>query len=134
MLNTRFLTYGVMGMALLWCSNAPAQTKPSQDSSETKQQTKTTTNSGTSKSNADIVFGKVESYEPGKTIKVSVPGTIITSKSFDLSGKDITANVPGNIKVGDWVRVRETDDTNGHKMVTVSHSTEKAAEKAEKPS
>jgi len=134
MLKTRFLTSGVMGAALILCASAPAQTKPSQNSSEVKQQTKTTTNSGTSKTNADVVFGKVESYEPGKSIKVSVPGTIITSKSFDLSGKDITANVPGNIKVGDWVRVREADESNGHKMVTVSHSTEKAAEKAEKPS
>jgi len=115
------------------CANAPAQNpKPSQSSSEQTQQTKTTTSSGTSKMNADTVVGKVESFEPGKSIKVSVPGTIITSKTFDLSGKDLTANVPSNIKVGDWVRVRETDESNGHKLVTVSHSSESAAAKPEK--
>jgi FKBP-type peptidyl-prolyl cis-trans isomerase len=117
----------------MWCANAPAQTrKPSQESSEQTQQTKTTTNSGTKKTNADTVVGKVESFDPGKSIKVSVPGTIITSKTFDLSGKDLTANVPSNIKVGDWVRVRETDESNGHKVVTVSHSSEAEAGKAEK--
>ena len=75
-------------------------------------------------------MGKVESFEPGKSIKVSVPGTVITSKSFDLSGKDVTANVPSSTKVGEWVCVRETDESNGHKIIAVSRSSESAANKA----
>jgi ribosomal protein S17 len=133
MLKRTYLTVGFVAGMFIWCVNAPAQnSKPSEQSSEVKQQTKTVTNSATNKETADTVFGKVESYEPGKSIKVSVPGTIITSKSFDLSGKDLTAHVPSNVKVGDWVRVREMDENNGHKVVTVSHSTENAAEKREK--
>jgi hypothetical protein len=133
MLKTTSLNIGLIAGMFIWCANAPAQnTKPSEQSSEVNQQTKTSTNSGTNKATTDTVFGKVEDFEAGKSIKVSVPGKIITSKTFDLSGKDLTAHVPSSVKVGDWVRVRETDESNGHKVVTVSHSTESAAEKAEK--
>ena len=75
------------------------------------------------------MYGKVESYDPGKSIKVTVPGAVINSKTFDLSGSDITANVPSGIKEGDWVRVREKTDNKGHKTVTVSPSSEKEAGK-----
>src|SRR5215471_29396 len=131
MFRSHYLSCAVAA-GVLMCANALAQDKPSKSSSEVKQETKATTKSGTKKTNTDTVFGKVESFEPGKSIKVSVPGTLITSKSFDLSGKEITANVPSSIKVGDWVRVRETDESNGHKIVAVSHSTESAANKASK--
>jgi hypothetical protein len=96
-------------------------------SQEEKSSSKTVTNGGTTKTDTDTVYGKVEDFTPGKSIKVSVPGTVITTKSFDLSGKDLTANVASGIKVGDWVRVREKDDNTGHKTGTVSHSSEKAA-------
>ena len=110
--------------------NLPAQnTQTDKDahkgSMEQKEHTKTTTGSGTSKMNSETVYGKVESYDPGKSIKVTIPGTVMNTKTFDLSGNDITANVPSTIKVGDWVRVREKTDTKGHKMVTVSPSSEK---------
>ena len=132
MLRSRLVTLGIMTASVLWCGNLLAQDKPSRNSSEVTQQTKAMTNDGTKKTNSDTVYGKVESFEPGKSIKVSVPGTLITSKSFDLSGKDLTANVPSGIKVGEWVRVRETDESNGHKTVAVSHSTESEATKANK--
>jgi len=130
MLRLKALAVGLMVGGFMWCPSAPAQDKPSQSSSEVKQQKKSVTNAGTKKTDIDTVIGKVEAFEPGKSIKVSVPGTIITSKSFDLSGNDITAKVPSGIKVGDWVQVRETDDNNGHKTVAVSRSSEKAANKA----
>jgi len=98
-----------------------------QHSREEKDSSKTVTENGTAKTDTDTVFGKVESFDQGKSIKVSVPGTIITTKSFDLSGKDVTANVASGIKVGDWVRVRETTDNSGHKTVKVDHSSEKKA-------
>src|SRR5947209_18563330 len=62
-----------------------------QSSQETKDTSKTVTKNGTSKTDTDTVYGKVESFDVGKSIKVSVPGTVVTTKSFDLSGKDITA-------------------------------------------
>jgi hypothetical protein len=124
-------------MALLFAGGtiSSARNKPANDnrtaaqnSTEQKsQQQTTTTNGGTLKSNTDTVYGKVEDFTPGKSIKVSVPGKLITSKSFDLSGKDITANVAPSVKVGDWVRVREKTDNNGHKTLTVNLSSEKQA-------
>jgi hypothetical protein len=115
---------------LFTSANLPAQNTQSnknaaKNSTEQKEQTKTTTDSGTSKTNSDTVYGKVESYDPGKSMKVTVPGAVMNSRTFDLSGNDITANVPSSIKVGDWVRVREKTDAKGHKTVTVSPSSEK---------
>src|SRR5947208_209508 len=101
-------------VVLFFSVNAPAQDAPKK-STEQKEETKTTTGTGTTKTSSDTVYGKVESYDPGKSIKVTVPGTVMTSKTFDLSGSDITANVPSSIKVGDWVRVREKTDNKGHK-------------------
>jgi hypothetical protein len=130
MLRSQALAVGLMVGGFMWCPSAPAQDKPSQSSSEVTQQKKSVTKGGTKKTDIDTVIGKVENFEPGKSIKVSVPGTIMTSKTFDLSGNNITAKVASGIKVGDWVQVRETDENNGHKMVSVSRSSEKAANKA----
>src|SRR5262249_24380197 len=94
-------------------------------SKEVKEQTKTTTSSDTAKPRADIVNGKVKSYEAGKSIRVSVPGTVVQTKSFDLDGKDVTAHVAANVKVGEWVRVTEKTADNGHKTITVQRSSEK---------
>lgn len=119
MFKSRFLTFGMMAAALMWAANAPAQNtnnnkkSASENSTEVKKDTKTTTDRGTTKTNADIVYGKVESYDAGKSIKVSIPGKVESSKTFDLSGNDITANVPATIKVGDWIRVRERADNKG---------------------
>src|SRR5690349_9805419 len=88
MFRSKSLALGMTVGAFLWCAAASAQDKPSQSSSEVTQQKKAVTNGGTQKTDVDTVIGKVENFEPGKSIKVSVPGTIITSKSFDLSGND----------------------------------------------
>jgi hypothetical protein len=104
---------------------ALAQT-PSQDSrrsSETNQDTSTTTNNGTTKTKADVIYGKVEAYETGKTLKVSVPGKLQNTKSFDLTDKDQTVNIDSNVKVGDWVRVDQKKDNNGHATLTVKETT-----------
>jgi hypothetical protein len=113
------------GLAVAGSSLAVAQekAKPSQSSTEVQQDTKVTKgNNKTTKTSTDVVSGKVETYEAGKSIKVSVPGKISTSKSFDLDSKDETINVPADVKVGDWVKVSEKTDNNGHKTVTVSHT------------
>src|SRR5437763_713711 len=99
----------------------------SKQSKEVQQDTKTKTDKNTAKTSSDTVYGKVEALEAGKSLKVTVPGTVSSTKSFDLEGKDITAHVPAGIKVGDWVKVTEKTDNNGHKMVTVQHSNEKTA-------
>jgi hypothetical protein len=94
----------------------------SKQSKETQQDTKTSTDSKTATAKSDVVRGKVESYEPGKSIKVTVPGKISSTKSWDLDSKDETYNVASGVKVGDWVSVREKTDPKGHKTLTVSHS------------
>jgi hypothetical protein len=101
--------------------------KAAKQSTEVKQETKTKTGSDTSKTSADIVYGKVESYEPGKSIKVTVPGTVESTKSFDLDEKNTTVHAASNIKTGDWVKVSEKTLNNGHKTITVAHSSEKAS-------
>ncbi len=121
-----FLT-GVFAAALFAAGLGAADKNAANASKEVTQDTKTTTSSGTNKVSTDTVYGKVESFEAGKSITVSVPGTLSTTKSFDLNAKDETANVASNVKVGDWVSVQERTDNNGHKMVTVKHSTEKAS-------
>jgi hypothetical protein len=110
-------------------SSAVAQDKnaASNQSKEVQQDTKTMTEHRTTKMSTDTVYGKVESYEPGKTIKVTVPGKVESTKSFDLSAKDTTFNVASDVKTGEWVSVREKTDNNGHKTVTVSRSTHKHA-------
>src|SRR5437868_8808149 len=94
-------------------------------SKEVQQDTKTTTSSKTMKTSTDRVYGKVESYEPGKSIKVTVPGKIVSTKSFDLDDKDTTVNVAPSIKKGDWVSVTERTANNGRKTITVKHSSER---------
>ena len=103
---------------------AMAQT-PRQDSRQStqvnKQQT-TETSNGTVKANSEVYYGKVESYEPGKTLKVSVPGNVENTKSFDLNERDQTVDIASNVKVGDWVRVEQKKDNNGHTMLRVKES------------
>ena len=96
-------------------------------SKEVQQDTKTVTGNKTTKTSTDTVYGKVEGYEPGKSIKVTVPGKIIQTKSFDLDDKDTTVHVPANVKTGDWVSIVEKTANNGHKTVTVKPSSEKEA-------
>jgi hypothetical protein len=101
-----------------------AQT-PRQDSRQSTQITKeqsTETNNGTAKTKSEVYYGKVESYEAGKTLKVSVPGKIQNTKSFDLDERDQTVDIASNVKVGDWVRVEQRKDNSGHTTLTVKES------------
>jgi hypothetical protein len=102
-------------------------------SKEVQQETKTMTPSGTAKTSTDTVYGKVESYEPGKSIKVTVPGKVASTKSFDLDSKNTTANVAPDVKPGEWVKVTEKTDNNGHKTITV-HRSEKHASRTKRTS
>ena len=109
--------------ALLFVGTLPGLAqKASDQSTETKQDTTTTTQNGTVKGSTDTVNGKVESYDAGKSLKVSVPGKLITSKSFSLDSKDYTYHVASNLKPGDWVTVTDKTDNKGHKTLTVKHS------------
>ncbi|HLK51398.1 MAG TPA: hypothetical protein VKT49_24825 [Bryobacteraceae bacterium] len=96
-------------------------------SKEVTQDTKTITNSGTTTKSTDTVYGKIESYDLNKSMKVSAPGKVVTSKTFDLSAKNETVNAAPGLKVGDWVSVRQQTDNNGHKTITIERSTERAS-------
>ena len=95
---------------------------PTKGSKETVQQTKTITDSGTTKTSVDTLIGKVETFEPNKWIKVSTPGKIEGTRNIDLQGKDITAKVNPAVKEGMWVSVVEKTDANGHKTIAVEPS------------
>jgi hypothetical protein len=106
---------------------AQDKTAAPKQSKEVQQETKTTTANRSAKTSTDTVVGKVESYEAGKSIKVTAPGAIVHTKSFDLESKDATFTVASNVKVGEWVSVVEKTDANGHKTVTIKPSPHKAA-------
>jgi hypothetical protein len=91
------------------------------------QEIKTTTDSGTTKTAIDTLYGKVEAYDLNKSIKLSVPGKLMTSKSFDLTSKDETMNVAPGLKVGDWVKGEEKTDNNNHQTLTVERWSEQAS-------
>ena len=101
-------------------------------SKEVQQDTKTMTANHTAKTSTDTVYGRVESYEAGKSIKVTVPGKVASTKSFDLDSKDETVNVASNVKPGEWVSVVEKPDNNGHKTITVKPSSAKHASATKK--
>src|SRR5437667_11354705 len=114
---------GVCALALSFAGSSFAQDKSTaaKSSKETQQSTKTMTSSKTTKTEVEVVSGKVDSYEPGKSISVTVPGKIVKTKSFDLDSKNETVHMASNLKKGDWVTVREKTANNGHKTLTVSH-------------
>lgn len=114
------LTTGCAAALLLAGNLAVAQ---SSNSEQVNRDKTTETQNQTTKTKSDTVYGKVESYRPGKSLKVSVPGKIVKSKSFDLDEKNQSVNIASNVKVGDWVRVQQKTDNNGHKMLTVKEST-----------
>lgn len=124
-LLTRFCA-AILIMSGATLVSAQDKATASKESKETTATNKVETNSGTAKENNDLAYGKVEKYEAGKSINVTVPGTIIKTKTFDLDDKNTRYSVPSNIKVGDWVSVLEKDGPNGNKSVTIKHSAKKA--------
>lgn len=123
-----FTTYACAAALVCGGALASAQDKPapSKQSQEVQQETKTSNDKGTAKTTTDTVNGKIESFEPGKAIKVTVPGKVASTKSWDLDKKDWTYHVAPNLKPGQWVMVSEKTDNNGHKTLTVQHSTKKS--------
>ena len=112
----------VLSAALLAASAAVADDQkkdPSANSVEQTNQTATTTSSGTIKNKTETVIGEVKSYEPGKSIEVSVPGKVIKNRTFDLDAKDTVAKVDPAVAVGSRVKVMQKTDNNGHKTVDV---------------
>jgi hypothetical protein len=120
--------FPLFATALLLAGTLPASAqKASDQSTETKRDTTTTTANGTVKGTVETVSGKIESYDAGKSLKVSVPGKIITSKSFSLDSKDYTYSVAPNLKPGEWVTVTDKTDSKGRKSLTVKHSKPQSA-------
>src|SRR6476469_7895102 len=97
------------------------QKPKTQCSYESKTSNTTTTDSGTTKTNTDTVFGKVEEYTAGKSIKITTPGKTEGTKTYDLTDTGITHHVASNVKVGDWVSVTEKTDNHGKKTLAISH-------------
>ncbi len=116
----------LLGGGMLGAANRTSN-DPSTASKEVIQDTKTITNSDTIKTSTDTVYGRVESYDLNKSIKVSAPGKVVSSKSFDLTSKNETFNLAQGLKVGDWVKAQEKTDNNGHKTLTIEHATERAS-------
>ena len=88
-------------------------------STETIQDTKIITDSGTVKTSTNTLRGKVEGYEAGKWIRVSTPGKIERVRTIDLIGKNLTAHGPSGVKTGSWVTVTTKTDKDGNKTISV---------------
>jgi ribosomal protein S17 len=110
----------------IFVASGQDRSKPANQSSEVQQNSTTRTADRTENTSADTVIGKVESYEAGKSLKVSAPGKIINTKAYSLDSKDWTYHVTPNLNTGDWVKVTETTDPNGHKTLTVQRSNRKS--------
>jgi len=126
-MKTIFTSVCALSLAFGTVSFAQDKGTAASQSKEVQQDTKTTTADRTAKTTSDTVYGKIESYDIGKSIKVTVPGKIINTKSFDLDDKNTTVDAASNLKVGEWVSVVEKTDSNGHKTVTIKPSSEKHA-------
>jgi hypothetical protein len=115
---------GVCALALSTGGAIFAQDKSTaaKSSTDTQQTTTKTMNDKTIKTNTEMVTGQVKSYDPGKSISVTVPGKVIKTKSFTLNSKGEIVRMSSRIRKGDWVTVRERTDNNGHKTVTVSRA------------
>jgi hypothetical protein len=118
---------GALIFAGTYVAAAQDKSTASKESKEVQQDTKTMTGNRTTKTSSDTVTGKVETYEPGKTLTVTVPGKVVSTKSFSLDTKDWTYHVASNLKPGEWVKVSEKTDNNGHKTLTIQPSANKGS-------
>ncbi len=84
------------------------------------KETETTTHGvdGSAKSDTLTYVGTVSAYEPGRSIDVMTGEN--DHHHVDLSGKDTTANIDASVAVGNKVRLVESKDGNGRRIVTVS--------------
>ena len=118
------LSIALLSATLLVGGSAFAQADKDKDKdkslpAETQQDTTKSTPGETAKTSRDTVVGKVTDYTEGKSITVEKPKGLKKTKTFDLSGDNLTANVAPGIAVGDTVKVVERTDNNAHKTVTV---------------
>ncbi|HET7451419.1 MAG TPA: hypothetical protein VFL12_01640 [Thermoanaerobaculia bacterium] len=111
--------------------SASAQSSSTADSSatgKTMAQTTETKHTGpgpNTKTKGKTVIGTVKTYDAGK--KIVVTGPKDKDYSFDLDDKDMTTNVDPAVAVGNKVKVHESTDDSGKKMLTVSPYTGKSA-------
>jgi hypothetical protein len=89
-------------------------------SSKTTTETTRKTAEGTEKVTTETYVGEVREYNLGKSIKISTPGHLKKTHTFDLNDKDLTVNVSPNIKIGSRVKISEQKDDNGHKVITIA--------------
>ncbi len=64
------------------------------------------------------VIGTVKEYNQGKSIVVTTAKN--KDVSFDLSGKNLAANVAPEVAIGNKVRVVQKTDNKGNKTVVVT--------------
>ncbi|HJZ97030.1 MAG TPA: hypothetical protein VKE70_11040 [Candidatus Solibacter sp.] len=98
------------------------RTSNTKGSTEKVQDTKVTTDAGTTKTSTDTLTGKVEEFQPSKSITVTTPGKVESTRTIDLTGKNLTAHVAAGVKAKDWVTVTTKTDRDGHKTITVERA------------
>jgi hypothetical protein len=81
----------------------------------------TRTAQGSAATDTDATYGRVKEMTAGQKVVIDVDNA--PDKSYDLTDKDTTVTVTRNLKVGDAVKVMETD-RNGKKMVQIMKDTE----------
>jgi hypothetical protein len=114
--------------AFAYSAAAQTNTSDSAASGKTMAQTTETKHTGpgpNTKTKGKTVIGTVKTLDAGKKIVVTGPKN--KDFSFDLDDKDMTANVDPAVAVGNKVKVVESTDDAGKKMLTVSPYTGKSA-------
>jgi hypothetical protein len=65
---------------------------------------------------ADVTYGRVKEMTAGQKVVIDVDNAM--DKSYDLTDKDMSMKMASGLKVGDPVKITETD-RNGKKMVNI---------------
>lgn len=96
--------------AAILLSGAPALF--SQTADEVKAQAKAAV------TDADVTYGRIKEFTPGQKVLIDIDNA--PDKEFDLASKDVSVKLPSGLKIGDTVKVAETDVMGKTKSVIVT--------------
>lgn len=88
-----------------------------QESKTEERHGSSTADTQRSRADADVTYGRIKELTPGKKVVIDVDNAI--DKSFDLTDKDTRVTLAKSLRVGDPVKVTETD-VKGKKTVHIT--------------
>jgi hypothetical protein len=108
----------ILPLALLFTAGAAFASQRSTKETEQTREQKTSDASGTYKSKSHVVTGIVKDFKPGESLSVNTAND--KTRKFDLDDKEVMTTIDSNVTIGSQVKVVESTDENGKKMLTVT--------------